>query len=458
MAIPDEHKGKYIFHFTDYRNLNSIIENGLLCTNMKDEQGVKHYNIANQAIQERRADTDVTAGPGGKTHDYVPFYFSSRNPMLLSLLNQKNCDQNWIIYLCVKINRLDKDDAVFTNSSANTAVPPTFYDNPSHLDDLDWKLILSWRWGKWTDDEKHKKMAEALIHTRVDISEIDSIVVYNECIKNEVKNSFERNGISAPKILFHNQMPGYEFYYTKHFFGNNKDFYDRKDETLVTGPCVLLSLYKKLIEDVKKARFAKRGSCPYETVKNLVEALNQDITILPETKAAAEILQNYPPHNDFVGDHTKKVVEEMQNTDYYKNASKDVKNVLLLGAYLHDIGKGPASKWEKDNGVMVRAYPDHPADAIPMLKRILIEDIETLSDDEIRRLCMLVVYHDIIGECCGKGRNKQQIADLIEGEDDYDMLTAISIADTTAIISSWRENIIIGAKAMKAEVMELKNG
>lgn len=258
MAIPDEHKGKYIFHFTDYRNLNSIIENGLLCTNMKDEQGVKHYNIANQAIQERRADTDVTAGPGGKIHDYVPFYFSSRNPMLLSLLNQKNCDQNWIIYLCVKINRLDKDDAVFTNSSANTAVPPTFYDNPSHLDDLDWKLILSWRWGKWTDDEKHKKMAEALIHTRVDISEIDSIVVYNECIKNEVKNSFERNGISAPKILFHNQMPGYEFYYTKHFFGNNKDFYDRKDETLVTGPCVLLSLYKKLIEDVKKARFAKR--------------------------------------------------------------------------------------------------------------------------------------------------------------------------------------------------------
>ena len=135
-----------------------------------------------------------------------------------------------------------------------------------------------------------------------------------------------------------------------------------------------------------------------------------------------------------------------------------MKNVLLLGAYLHDIGKGPASKWEKDNGVMVRAYPDHPADAIPMLKRILIEDIETLSDDEIRRLCMLVVYHDIIGECCGKGRNKQQIADLIEGEDDYDMLTAISIADTTAIISSWRENIIIGAKAMKAEVMELKNG
>lgn len=460
MAIPDEHKGKYIFHFTDTRNLDSIIKNGLLCTNEKNKQGITHHNIANQAIQERRADTDVSAGPGGKIHDYVPFYFSSRNPMLLSLLNQKNCDQYQIIYLCIKIDRLDENDAVFTSSSANTANPPNFYDDPCHLDDLDWNLILSRKWKMGSDDDKHKKMAEALIYKKVDVSEIDAIVVYNEVAKEDVEKVFKQNGKNAPEILFarNQKMSNYEFYYTKWFFKNTKDFSDREYETLVTGPGILLQNYKELIEYVKDARLTKRASYPYKTVKALVEALNQDITKLPEMRAAVGIFQNYSTHNDTVGEHTKKVVEEMQKTGYYKKVSEDVKNVLLLGAYLHDIGKGPASKWEKDNGVMVRAYPDHPADAIPMLKRILIEDIETLSDDEIRRLCMLVVYHDIIGECCGKDRNKQQIADLIEGEDDYDMLTAISIADTTAIISSWRENIIIGAKAMKAEVMELKNG
>ena len=401
MAIPDIHKGKYIFHFTDARNLDSIIKNGLLCTNEKNKQGIKHKNIANQTIQERRASMDVTAGPGGKVHDYVPFYFSSINPMLLTLLNHKNCDQNLIIYLCIKID---------------------------------------------------KKMAEALIHIKVDISEIDAIVVYNEGIKKAVKQVFDENGIKAPEILFdHNQkMLKYGFYYTKFFFS------DRKNETLVTGPHTLLRNYNNLIEEVRKERQKKNASYPYKTVKELVEALNQDITKLEELEASVEILQNYAPHNDTVGDHTKKVVAEVQKTTYYENASEEVKNVLLLGAYLHDIGKGPASKWT--DGTMSGAYPDHPSDAIPMLGRILTEEIESLNDDEIRRLCMLVVYHDIIGECYEKGRDKQQIVDLIESEDDYDMLTAISIADATAVNGFWGKSIISGAAAMKGEVMKLKNG
>ena len=107
---------------------------------------------------------------------------------------------------------------------------------------------------------------------------------------------------------------------------------------------------------------------------------------------------------------------------------------------------------------MSGAYPDHPADAIPMLRRILIEEVETLNDDEIRRLCMLVAYHDIIGECYEKDREKQQIADLIKNDDDYDMLTAISIADATATNGFWGRIIISGAAAMKIEIMKLKNG
>ena len=106
---------------------------------------------------------------------------------------------------------------------------------------------------------------------------------------------------------------------------------------------------------------------------------------------------------------------------------------------------------------MKSPYLDHPADAIPMLKRILTEEIECVSDDEIRRLCMLVVYHEIIGDCLFKGRDKQQIADLIESEDDYDMLSAISIADATASNSDWGRNVSKEAPKMKAEVMKLKN-
>ena len=43
-------------------------------------------------------------------------------------------------------------------------------------------------------EDKHKKMAEELIHTKVDISEIDDIVVYNEGVKKGVLKVFEQNG------------------------------------------------------------------------------------------------------------------------------------------------------------------------------------------------------------------------------------------------------------------------
>lgn len=49
-----------------------------------------------------------------------------------------------------------------------------------------------------------------------------------------------------------------------------------------------------------------------------------------------------------------------------------------------------------------------------MLLRILTEEIESISDEEIRQVCMLVVYHDIIGDCMEKVREKQQVADVID--------------------------------------------
>lgn len=71
-----------------------------------------------------------------------------------------------------------------------------------------------------SDEAKHKKMAEALIHTKVDICEIDAIVVYNEGVKEKVEKVFKQNGLKAPDILF--KIREYGFYYTKFFFDSRK--------------------------------------------------------------------------------------------------------------------------------------------------------------------------------------------------------------------------------------------
>lgn len=452
MAIPEEHSWRYIFHFTDIRNLDSIIKHGLLCTNLKNEQGIKHQNIANMTIQERRATMDVPVGPGGKVHDYVPFYFSSVNPMLLSKLNQKNVDQQFIIYLCVKIQRLEKEDAVFTDASANTVETPSFYNDVKDLDKLDWVAIDKKSWGVASDDERHKKMAEALIHKSVGIGEIDAILVFHDGIKNAVKKVFEENGVQPPAIIFDfdARVKNYHFYYTKFFIAS------QKGHSLVTGPVTLLTSYKNLLSSIEEKRKNPKTSYHYANVSKLVEAIDNDFTVLPELKAVEGLMQDYEPHKDTVDDHTKKVVEAMKHTSYYKNASDDLKSVLRLAAYLHDIGKGPKSKWNA--GKMTGAYPDHPADAIPMAERILTEEIENLTVDETRRICMMVVYHDIIGDCMEKGREKQQVVDVIESEDDLDMLFAISCADAMAINGAWCMNIFGRKNSFKNTIMSLKQG
>lgn len=450
MAIPDEHKWRYIFHFTDIENLDSIIKNGLLCTNVKNALGIKHKNIANTTIQERRANMDVPVGPGGKVHDYVPFYFSSINPMLLKKLNEKNVDQQFIIYLCVKIQRLEEEDAVFTDASANTIETPSFYNDVKDLDKLDWAAIDKKSWGVSSDDERHKKMAEALIHKRVDISEIDAILVFNNGIKDAVKKVFEENGVQAPTIVFDGdrKLSNYHFYYTKFFIAT------QKNNNLITGPATLLSHFKSLIQEILKQRQEPNKSYPYNSIKVLLDALEKDITVIRELKDVEDVLQDYEPHNDTVGDHTRSVVAEMKKQDYYNNASDEKKNILLLSAYLHDIGKGPKNKWK--DGIMKGAYSDHPADAVPMLLRILTEEIESISDEEIRQVCMLVVYHDIIGDCMEKGREKQQVADVIESEDDLDMLFAISCADAKAVTGVWGLGILGRKKSFKEAIMKMK--
>ncbi len=70
---------------------------------------------------------------------------------------------------------------------------------------------------------------------------------------------------------------------------------------------------------------------------------------------------------------------------------------------------------------------------------------------------MLVVYHDIIGECLEKERDKQQIANLIDSEDDFDMLKAIGMADSIAVNGFWEGRLASGADKMKATVMRMRD-
>lgn len=426
--LPAEYKGRYFFHMTDVDNLESILQNGLLCTNEKKRLEINHHSIANQSIQKRRSEMEVPCGKKGTVHDYVPFYFCSRNPMLLGVINSKNQDQSRIIYLCFRIDKLESLHAVFTNASANTNEVPEFYDNIDQLSNLDWKVIDNPAWGCPDEAYRHKKMAEALVWNKVTMEDVDSIVVYNDFIKKKVEAVLLEHAINIPVVF--EPLGGYHFYYTKFNISGQENI------TIVHGPNELKGEYERLLAAITDARDPK-SSYRFKTVADLLHAIENEFTILPELKGIYQLETSNAAHHENVSEHTLSVVKQIKDTSFYQQSDTHLRNLMELSAYLHDIGKGPKSKWE--NGVQPK-YPDHPADAIPMLGRIFSEEVELVTEEDIRRVCMMVVYHDLIGDICAKDRTGEQLMNIIHSEEDVDLLNAISIADTKAINEGWIDN------------------
>jgi len=448
MEIPAEYKGKYFYHFTHIENLDSIVKNGFICTNEKDKNGIKHKNVAYESIQHRRSEMDVTCSPHGKVHDYVPFYFATTNPMLLSITNRKNIDQPFLIYFAISIEKLLEDNVVFTDASANTIQPPNFYNSVNDLSKLDWSAINKTQWGSIDDNERHKRMSEVLIYKEVPLDWIDTIIVWNKHFKDETIKIFQENGKELPNISF-SPFKWRHFYFTKFQF-------DRNNETLVTGPYFLKNLMNRTEKEIFEKRAINAGvEKRFKNISDALKVLKDDFCAIPELAGIYELKTDNRIHTDNVSDHTKQVVSNLlpNKNKYFDNLTDKDKEIVLLSAYLHDIGKGPKSKWK--NGIQY-VYPDHPADGLTMLGRIMIEDFEELSNDQIKKICLLVGYHDLIGDILEKDRSTEELINLDLNSNELNMLVALTIADVTAINFMWALSINSKLSNFVAE-LEMKN-
>lgn len=445
MGIPREHKGRYFYHFTHIDNIQSIVENGgLLSTNLKNRYNIGHHNIANVNIQNRRSEMEVPLGPGGVVHDYVPFYFATINPMLLGLLNRKVVDQPYICFIAISIEKLLDENVVFTDASANTNFAPNFFDDSEDLDQLDWNLIDSMRWGENNEEERHKRMAEVLVHEKVPLEWFDSFIVFNSLARNEIQNCYRQLGVDCPNISC-DPFNGRHFFFTKFFFPA------RKEETLVTGPIQLRESYLGEVDYIVNSR--EDGLCVdplFDNINHALIEIENDFCVLPELEGIYELKSNNEIHWETVNEHTINVVNRVKQSVFYNRLEEKWQRVVLFAAYLHDVGKGPKEKWQ--NGIQ-SVYADHPADAIPMVSRVLTEDIKDLSYSEIRRICLLVAYHDLMGDILGKGRDINELYELDLSIKDLHMLAALAEADIQAISAGWEWNITERLDALIEEVL-----
>jgi len=425
MTIPVQYVGRLVYHFSHIDNLPGLLRDNFLATN-HPLFPIRHRSIAASGIQERRARMLVSCAPGHCVHDYVPLYFGSLSPMLLSVLHTKNIDQCDILYFEFPIELVNQPDTVFTDASANTSAPPNFYSDPSHLDKLDWDAIDSLKWSNPDDNYRHRRMAEMLVLQQLSLTDAVRCVVWNEKTKKHVEQVVGNSPF--PTIQFESKEQ-------RHFYTN----IELKDNSsLIIGPNEIAGRFSGMCQKISEHLDAENASkkAQFEDLNALLLGLRANFGCIPYTAELVGLKSANGIHKQTVDVHTLDVVQRLIVLDEYTALDDEAKKILEIAAYLHDIGKGPQSRWVT-NGGMQRVDPNHPVGALPMLLEILTGYIQTFNLASAKQLLKLVCYHDLVGDVLGRGRNEQQIIDVVEDETELAMLFAIGKADATSLVEQW---------------------
>lgn len=171
---------EYLYHMTHKSNLQNILQNGLLSHNMAHSRGLTKTDISDEKVNRRR----------NKVHDFVPFYFNSKNPMLYKRKNM----QDEIVILCIDRNLL-QTNSKFTDGNAASNLTK-FYSSAKDLEKLNWSVINSEYWNDFIDG-KRIRCSEILIPNEVKIHNIKKIFCYNYETENYVKKQVGSYEISV---------------------------------------------------------------------------------------------------------------------------------------------------------------------------------------------------------------------------------------------------------------------
>lgn len=206
-----------LFHITAIENLPAIVAaGGLQAKNSAQMQGITYTNIAYQSIQGRRAVKLVSVGRGGLIHDYVPFYFAPRSPMLMALRGGQVAGyaggQEGIVTLETTVSHAIAHDPrgfVFYDMNASLAYS-TAYDDLAHLNAIAWDLLTEsptldgfcQYWQSRTESEryakrKEKRQAEFLVHNKVPMSAITRIGVCNARALSQVQAALAGSALQS---------------------------------------------------------------------------------------------------------------------------------------------------------------------------------------------------------------------------------------------------------------------
>lgn len=185
----------WIYHITPISNLPILLQCGELRSKNQLRSGSTSYeSIAYEHIQDRRAAKAVPCGSRGSLHDYVPFYFAPRSPMLYAIhkgyVDSYQGNQSDILHLVTTAEAIASASVGFAFSDGHAVMGYTsFYDDLKALPTtIDWEIMNAAYWNDTNEDgdRKRRRQAEFLAHQSVPWPLIRGIGVINQTVADEV--------------------------------------------------------------------------------------------------------------------------------------------------------------------------------------------------------------------------------------------------------------------------------
>lgn len=173
-----------IFRITHVDNVPWMLEHGIPCRSsaLFDPN---YRNIGNPELIDKRVARVVPVPPGGTLSDYVPFYFTSRSPMLLNIKTGRNVPavpMRDIVILATSLPRLASQGIpfVFTDRHAYLAAA-RFSSDLADLGRIDWDTLRRSDFKHDPEDggKMERYQAEALIHRHVPVEALGAVICHD---------------------------------------------------------------------------------------------------------------------------------------------------------------------------------------------------------------------------------------------------------------------------------------
>jgi hypothetical protein len=194
----------WIFRISHIDNLEWILRNGLCCRS-SGHFDPNYRNIGNLELINKRASRDVPIPPGGTLDDYVPFYFTSRSPMLLNIKTGKGVPavpMEEILILVTSLPTLAEKGVrfVFTDRHAYLKIAHFSSDLSELATRIDWTILQNsdFKYDAQDMGKMERYQAEALVYKTLPFDHIVGVLAYDDEQMARIRSLIESAGYSTP--------------------------------------------------------------------------------------------------------------------------------------------------------------------------------------------------------------------------------------------------------------------